>query len=61
MNESEMLSLRYRHASLEASPNTSNGQREDSRVILALLDHIDVLRAELRIAMQSTGGANEVS
>lgn len=51
MFENEIIRLRYQHAGLVASPNTSNGQREDSRTILDLIDHIEVLREELRIAM----------
>jgi hypothetical protein len=47
MNQSQMDMLRYRHASLMASPNSSNGQREDSTVIIGLLDMIKFYQDEL--------------
>ena len=46
MRQSELDMLRYRHATLSASPNTSNGQRADSETILSLLDMIQFYQDE---------------
>ena len=47
MKQSELDLLLYRHASLVASPNTSNGQRADSETIIQLLDQIRFYQDEL--------------
>jgi hypothetical protein len=48
--------LRYRHASLAASENTSRGQRADSETILSLLDLIQFYQDELdRVRAQHDG------
>lgn len=47
MKQEELTMLRYRHAGLKESLNTSNGQRADSTTILELLDQIEFYQHEI--------------